>query len=119
MVYAKNVLLCTTLQTIKKFTIIVIYIDPDDYDTWYHQYDDIIDQIKDWVSAQENLDVYQMNSFYAGISNKRRQCVNYYKTAMVFFIQTAGAGYLAYNEFFLNQDASGAVCKYFYISFVI
>ena len=85
------------------YLVNIQYTDPDDYETWFHQYDDIIDQIKEWASAQENLDVYQMNSFYAGISNKRRQLVNYYKTAMVFFIQTAGAGYLAYNEFFLNS----------------
>lgn len=40
-----------------------------------------------------------MNSFYAGISNKRKQTLNYYKTAMVFFIQSCGATYLAINEF--------------------
>mmetsp|Transcript_46006 Transcript_46006/g.41173 ORF Transcript_46006/g.41173 Transcript_46006/m.41173 type:complete len:310 (-) Transcript_46006:91-1020(-) len=83
----------------------------DDYEAWFHGYNDIIDQIKEWASAQENLDVYQMNSFYAGISNKRRQFVNYYKTAMVFFIQTAGAGYLAYNEFTTPSSDGAQLCN--------
>ena len=90
-------------------TTLTILKDPDDYQYWFHQYDDIIDQIKEWTSAQENLDVYQMNSFYAGISNKRKQVLNYYKTAMVFFIQTAGAGYLAYNQF-TTPSSEGTVC---------
>eukprot|EP00483_Globobulimina_turgida_P007274 UN07288 len=85
--------------------------DPDDYESWFHQYDDTVDQIQEWCSAQENLDVYQMNSFYAGVSNKRAQLLNYYKTAMVFFIQTGGAGYLAIRGITKNFTADSSFCK--------
>eukprot|EP00483_Globobulimina_turgida_P009034 UN09052 len=84
--------------------------DVDDYESWSHQYDDIIDELKDWCSAQENLDVYQMNSFYAGINNVRAQVINYYKTAMVFFIQTAGAIFLAYNQLTVGFAPDSKIC---------
>eukprot|EP01084_Bolivina_argentea_P171053 296352_1 len=85
--------------------------DCDDYESWFHQYDDTVDQIHEWCSAQENLDVYQMNSFYSGIGNVRSQAINYYKTAMVLFIQTGGAGYLAYNGFSKNFKTGSSFCK--------
>ena len=61
-----------------------------------------VDDLLEWSSAQENLDVYQMNAFYAATHEMRYYWRNYWKTICVQFIQTAGLGILLYHDWFVG-----------------
>ena len=89
---------------------IPLVADTDNFESWFQKYNDEIDNLKEWVQAQENLDIYQLNAFYSGISENRRYVVNLYKTLIVSFIQTAGATYLAYDRLFQVANGTSQLC---------
>eukprot|EP01084_Bolivina_argentea_P072664 131933_1 len=62
------------------------------------EYKAFTDDLLDWAASQENLDVYQMNAFYARTHDLSYYWRNYWKTFCVQFIQTAGLVILLYYD---------------------
>ena len=66
---------------------------------FYRRY---VDDLLEWSSAQENLDVYQLNAFYSATHETSYYWRNYWKTICVQFIQTAGLIILLYHDWFVS-----------------
>ena len=66
------------------------------------EYKQYVDDLLEWTSAQENLDVYQLNAFFGATHEMRYYWRNYWKTICVQFIQTFGLVILLYHDWLVG-----------------
>ena len=66
-------------------------VTKENTNTLRKQYQPLIDDLKSWVDAQENLDIYQYSAIAANCKQfKRSKCLDGYRMAAVIFIQCYG-----------------------------